>query len=65
MTRLDILSALDQFKKVAGRNPTTIELDRIKQAVITVPITTAVDDYLEYWEGEMVGISSLTAEPAL
>ena len=56
MAELDIDFAVDQFKKHAGREPDDHELDRIKQAVITVPITESYEDYVKFWEREVADI---------
>jgi hypothetical protein len=58
MARLDILTPLDQFKRLTGHDPTDKELEVIKQAVVIVPITVDLDDYIEYWEEEVLAISS-------
>ena len=65
MARLDILTPIKQFRKLTGRNPTDKELQGIKQAVVIVPITVDVDDYIEYWEGEVAIVSDTTADPEL
>jgi hypothetical protein len=56
MAQLDTYFALKLFVKQTGRIPTGQELDYIKQAIITVPITTSYEDYLSYWEEEIATI---------
>jgi len=60
MAQLDINFAVDQFKKHAGRDPDDHELARIKQAVITVPITENYEDYVKFWEREVASILNRT-----
>jgi len=62
MARLDILTPLDQFKRMAGCDPTDKELKFIKLAVVIVPITIDIDDYIEHWEDEVLIISSRKTE---
>ena len=62
MAELDISFAVDQFKNQAGRDPDDHELDRIKQAVITVPITENYEDYVKFWEIEVANILNRTGK---
>ena len=54
MAQLDTYFALKLFMKQAGRIPSGPELDYIKQAIITVPITTSNEDYQKFWEEEIM-----------
>ena len=65
MARLDILAPLAQFQLLAGHDPTDKELEVIKQAVAVVPIAVDLDDYIEYWENEVLFISGRKTEPYL
>ena len=65
MARLDILTPFAQFKLLADHDPTDKELEVIKQAVAVVPIAVDLDDYIEYWEDEVLFISVRKTEPYL
>ena len=65
MARLDILTPLDQFKRLSGHDPTDKELEVIKHAVVIVPIAVDLDDYIEYWEDEVLFISGRKTGPQL
>jgi hypothetical protein len=62
MARLDIFAPLAQFQLLAGHDPTDKELEVIKQAAAVVPIAMDLDDYIEYWEDEVLFISCRKTE---